>query len=240
MNLGENIYKLRTEEKMSQGDLANALEVSRQSVSKWENNTAVPELDKLIKMSELFGVTLDELVGRQTRSNEEDYSGESQPQPVQQVVIHHQFRPLSVRKIIGAILIFFGFLFFPFALSATAYKPMVICLILFSSFFLCGISVLLFRYPYIACGWVLLSAYSLYIFLLTHWEYAFFSLGMIAFWGAILILWTIHAQKSGTVCVPVWLWWLGGILLALLFYLFCINFLPPIGITSSDHMSFPS
>lgn len=62
MNLGNNIYKFRTQKNMSQGDLADALEVSRQSVSKWENNSAVPELDKLQKMSKLFGVTLDELV----------------------------------------------------------------------------------------------------------------------------------------------------------------------------------
>ena len=54
MNLGENIYRL-----------ADALNVSRQSVSKWENASAVPELDKLMKMSELFEVTLDELVGKE-------------------------------------------------------------------------------------------------------------------------------------------------------------------------------
>lgn len=62
MKLGENIYRLRTQKNLSQGDLADALEVSRQSVSKWENNSAVPELEKLMKMSELFGVTLDQLV----------------------------------------------------------------------------------------------------------------------------------------------------------------------------------
>lgn len=62
MNLGENIYKFRTEKHMSQGDLADALEVSRQSVSKWENNAAVPELEKLAKLAELFGITIDELV----------------------------------------------------------------------------------------------------------------------------------------------------------------------------------
>ena len=62
MNLGENIYHYRTANNMSQGALAAALEVSRQSVSKWENNTSVPELDKLLKMSDLFGITLDELV----------------------------------------------------------------------------------------------------------------------------------------------------------------------------------
>lgn len=64
MSLAENIYRLRSEQNMSQLDLADALEVSRQSVSKWETGTAVPELDKLVKMSDLFGVSLDELVGR--------------------------------------------------------------------------------------------------------------------------------------------------------------------------------
>ena len=62
MNLGENIYKLRIAKNLSQEDLASALEVSRQSVSKWENNSAVPELDKLVKMARLFEVSLDELV----------------------------------------------------------------------------------------------------------------------------------------------------------------------------------
>lgn len=63
MSLGENIYRLRTGKKLSQGDLADALDVSRQSVSKWENNSAVPELEKLVKMAKLFGISLDDLVG---------------------------------------------------------------------------------------------------------------------------------------------------------------------------------
>ena len=62
MGLADKIYRLRTEKRFSQGDLADALEVSRQSVSKWETGASVPELDKLVKLSELFGVTLDELV----------------------------------------------------------------------------------------------------------------------------------------------------------------------------------
>ena len=62
MSLGNNIYRLRTQRNMSQGDLAERLDVSRQSISKWETDGAVPELDKLIKLSNIFGVTLDELV----------------------------------------------------------------------------------------------------------------------------------------------------------------------------------
>ena len=52
MNLGENIYRCRVNRNLSQGDLANELEVSRQSVSKWENNSAVPELDKLMELAQ--------------------------------------------------------------------------------------------------------------------------------------------------------------------------------------------
>ena len=62
MTLGENIVRLRTQKNWSQGDLADALDISRQSVSKWETDSSIPELDKLLKLSELFGITLDELV----------------------------------------------------------------------------------------------------------------------------------------------------------------------------------
>ncbi|MBQ2377225.1 MAG: helix-turn-helix transcriptional regulator [Clostridia bacterium] len=62
MKLCEQIYKFRCEKKLSQSELAEALDVSRQSVSKWETGAAVPELSKLMLMSELFGVSLDELV----------------------------------------------------------------------------------------------------------------------------------------------------------------------------------
>ena len=65
MNLGEKIYQLRIEKNLSQGDLADRLDVSRQSVSKWENNTAVPDLDKLIKICDIFEISLDEITGRE-------------------------------------------------------------------------------------------------------------------------------------------------------------------------------
>lgn len=62
MTIGQKIYKLRTDAKLSQEELAEKLGVSRQSVSKWETDASVPELDKLIKLSEAFGVSLDALV----------------------------------------------------------------------------------------------------------------------------------------------------------------------------------
>lgn len=73
MSLGERIQMLRKEKKMSQNDLAEKLDLSRQSVSKWETDTAKPELPKLILMAELFQVSLDELVSSEiSERNERD------------------------------------------------------------------------------------------------------------------------------------------------------------------------
>ena len=81
MSLGENIYKLRTGKRMSQEDFASAMEVSRQSVSKWENDMAVPELEKLVKMAKLFEVSLDELVGNVPPQPAPESSPEPTPVP---------------------------------------------------------------------------------------------------------------------------------------------------------------
>ena len=60
--MGERIQQLRKAAGLSQEQLAEKLDVSRQSVSKWELNDAVPELAKVIAISELFGVSTDELL----------------------------------------------------------------------------------------------------------------------------------------------------------------------------------
>ena len=62
MTLAEKILSLRTQRGMSQDDLAEKLEVSRQSVSKWETAQSTPDLDKIIKLADLFGVSVDQLV----------------------------------------------------------------------------------------------------------------------------------------------------------------------------------
>ena len=62
MTLGERLIQLRAKAGLSQDTLAEQLGVSRQSVSKWENDASVPDLEKLVKLSGVFGVSLDELV----------------------------------------------------------------------------------------------------------------------------------------------------------------------------------
>ena len=59
MNISDKILKLRKEKGLSQEALAEALGVSRQSVSKWESGAALPDTYKIIARSELFGVSTD-------------------------------------------------------------------------------------------------------------------------------------------------------------------------------------
>ena len=111
MTLGEKISSLRGAANMSQGDLAEKLNVSRQSISKWETDASVPDLDKLILLSDLFGITLDELV----RSEEiHQTTTQSAPtssldhEPVQpQIIIQ---KSVSTQKVIGFILLALGLL----------------------------------------------------------------------------------------------------------------------------------
>ena len=62
MKLCEKLYKLRRAAGLSQEELAEKLTVSRQAVSKWENGAAQPELSKLVELSRLYGVSVDELL----------------------------------------------------------------------------------------------------------------------------------------------------------------------------------
>lgn len=62
MILAEKILELRKQNGWSQEELAEKLDVSRQSVSKWEGAQAVPDLDKVLQMGNLFGVSTDYLL----------------------------------------------------------------------------------------------------------------------------------------------------------------------------------
>lgn len=62
MTLGEKLQLLRRARGLSQEQLAEALDVSRQAISKWENSDSVPELEKLKAISQYFGVTADYLL----------------------------------------------------------------------------------------------------------------------------------------------------------------------------------
>ena len=71
MKFHENLVKYRKLAGFTQEELAEKMQVSRQSVSKWENGEAVPELAKIIRLSELLNVSMDELCGRECKTKVE-------------------------------------------------------------------------------------------------------------------------------------------------------------------------
>ncbi len=62
MEFHNKLYNLRKQKGLSQEELANRLNVSRQTISKWETGDSAPDMDKLIAISAMFEISLDELV----------------------------------------------------------------------------------------------------------------------------------------------------------------------------------
>ena len=69
MTIGEKIAQLRSLASISQEQLAEKIDVSRQSVSKWEMNQAIPQIDKVLLLCELFDVSADELLREKMELN---------------------------------------------------------------------------------------------------------------------------------------------------------------------------
>lgn len=192
MSLGSNIS--RPEHHLSQGDLAEALEVSRQSVSKWETDSSVPDLDRLVKLSRVFDVTLDELV----MGAEPQLKVETPPVMVSP--------SMPGRKIAGIILFCMSFLAF---LVPTVLGGLLEGLVLAVPFLVCGIICFLAqKRPGLWCAWaVYLLAYIIcyygtglswtYIFFTFSWEELGTPVYTIAAW--IQVLATL-ALLVGTVC----------------------------------------
>jgi transcriptional regulator with XRE-family HTH domain len=61
MDLGKNIYNLRVKKGYSQEQLAAKINVSRQTIYKWESNIAIPRADHIMQLVELFKISYDEL-----------------------------------------------------------------------------------------------------------------------------------------------------------------------------------
>ena len=70
MKFNEKLIKLRKENAYSQEDLAEKLNVTRQTISKWESDQSKPDMETLITMSKLFNVSLEELTNDESELNE--------------------------------------------------------------------------------------------------------------------------------------------------------------------------
>ena len=74
MNLGKNVQHLRKQKKITQEQLAEMMSVSRQTISKWEADEVIPELNKIVALSDLFACKLDALVKEDMSAGDAVYS----------------------------------------------------------------------------------------------------------------------------------------------------------------------
>ena len=89
MEFNEKIQELRKQKGLTQEELAESLFVSRTAVSKWESGAAVPEIDKIIAMSEIFGVSTDYLL--------KDELGNELPAPKEEIS-ESKFRKVTMEE----------------------------------------------------------------------------------------------------------------------------------------------
>lgn len=145
MTLGEKILDLRTQKEMSQEELAAALEVSRQSVSKWETNQSVPDLDKIIRLADLFGVTVDQLV----REGERPEPPEP-PEP-QVVYVAEGRRGLTGPQKLGVCLEVLGAILLLLGVAALG----AIAAVIGAALMILGLPLLLAKkHPWLVLGWL--------------------------------------------------------------------------------------
>lgn len=115
MTLGEKIQQLRKASGLSQDQLAEQLDVSRQSISKWELNDAMPDAKRLIRLSELFNVSIDDLL----KDNQESKVGSNCESTTTLIDIakfnlaHKQITMGLITVIIGLIMFVLEYMFLP-------------------------------------------------------------------------------------------------------------------------------
>ncbi|MDD7025398.1 MAG: helix-turn-helix transcriptional regulator, partial [Oscillospiraceae bacterium] len=90
MILADKITALRKQNGWSQEELAEKMDISRQSVSKWESGTSIPDLDKVIRLSGIFGVSTDYLL--------KDEIEELTPEDAAEVVEEKKVRSISLEE----------------------------------------------------------------------------------------------------------------------------------------------
>lgn len=143
MTFGAKIQKLRKEAKISQEEFAFQLQVSRQAISKWENDQGYPETEKIIKMSEIFHVTLDYLLNDYKDSKEyithDEHGFYANREMANGYLLHETMKYKKMAWAIALLLSGNAFIFLFYEIGALLYVMVMIAAIaLFVSILLSG------------------------------------------------------------------------------------------------------
>lgn len=103
MKFDENLRAFRKQKEFSQEYLAEKMNVSRQTISKWENGTAMPDLKKLTDLASLFDVSMDELLGTSAPDYKTTVSDNSELENLKQAFDEYKAKNKKTTIIFGAV-----------------------------------------------------------------------------------------------------------------------------------------
>ena len=99
MKFDEKLMSLRKAKGWSQEELANKIGVSRQTISKWESSQTIPDMNKLMELSKIFEISVDELINEENKDENENKVN---------IFTKINLKPTNILLIIACILIFIG------------------------------------------------------------------------------------------------------------------------------------
>lgn len=102
MNLGEKLFELRKAKNLTQDEVAEKLNVTRQTVSKWETSQSTPDFDKIVPISELFEIGLEELLTGKVKEENEQTKEEIK----EKVLTKQEAKEKSAKVVSGSIFIY--------------------------------------------------------------------------------------------------------------------------------------
>lgn len=104
MNLGERLFELRKTKNLTQDEVAEKLNVTRQTVSKWETNQSSPDFDKIVPICELFEIGVEELLTGKKEEKQE--KNEEQEEKKEKVLTKQEAKEKSAKVVSGSIFIY--------------------------------------------------------------------------------------------------------------------------------------
>ena len=121
MEFHNKLYNLRKQKGLSQEELANRLNVSRQTISKWEVGDSTPEMEKLIAISDMFGISLDELVMDKAPIQMDETSSKSELTSGLKEKVSTDENKKTIKKGLKIAIIIFGVIFLIDIISMIVY-----------------------------------------------------------------------------------------------------------------------
>lgn len=141
MELSKSLKKARENAGLSQAEVAEKLNISRQAISKWENGWTSPDIDNLVILSDLYDVSLDELIKNDEKKKDEDLQESVEPDKKkvfgllpEEVGILIAIVCLSTIPCLGlvGIILLLGYCVFKKYKIGAIYKVIILCFILIS------------------------------------------------------------------------------------------------------------